>query len=109
MWVRIDDRFTTHPKILVLSLKARWVYLECLCYSAGHLTDGKVPGQLLAGHRRELAELLHQDLLSKDGDSWQIHDWLDWNPSRQQVLQRREAERERMQKWREQRRDKPSE
>jgi hypothetical protein len=105
MWVRIDDRFTTHPKILVLSMKARWLYLECLCYSAGHLTDGKVPSQLMAAHRRELAELLHQDLLSKDGDSYLIHDWLDWNPSRQQVMAKREADRERLRIWREKRRE----
>ena len=105
MWVRLDDRFTTHPKILRCSVQARWLFLECLCYSAGQLTDGRVPVQLLRSHRRELSELLHQSLLSKDGDDYLIHDWADYNPSRQQVLDQRAATRERMQRWRDKRRE----
>jgi len=105
MWVRLDDRFTTHPKILRCSVRARWLFLECLCYCAGQLTDGRVPAQLLRGHRKELSELLHVDLLHKDGEDFVVHDWAVYNGTREQWHQKRAADAERKRRQRDRERD----
>jgi len=39
-WVRIDDNFADHPKIIGLSDSAFRLYIQALCYSNRQLTDG---------------------------------------------------------------------
>ncbi len=43
-WLRVDDKFAEHPKILELGSKAsRWTWLELLCYCARQGKGGVVP------------------------------------------------------------------
>jgi len=101
-WVRIDDQLHAHPKInqaWATAPEAVGFYLLALSYSGCYLTDGRldpafIEQKLPDPRRREatLAALTTFDLLHvAEGDGYQIHDYLDHNPSRKQV----KAERER--------------
>src|SRR2546427_7648780 len=86
-YLNLDDNFTDHPKIDQLSDGAFRLHLAGLCYSAKHLTDGRVPSdrppRLVPTFRtKHLEELLKDGLWTQHRDGYEIHDYLDWNKSR---------------------------
>jgi hypothetical protein len=83
-WVKLDDGFTMHPKVVGLSFEARWAYIESLCYAARYRTDGVVPDVVAANGslRRELAAA---GLWEIETAAVRIHDFLLYNPSREEV------------------------
>lgn len=95
-WARIDDVFPDHPKVVELSDRAFRVHVAAICYAARHLTDGHIPKAavpgLAAGRKAAVTELVRSGLWDKNGNGgFVIHDYLDYNPSREEI----EAERER--------------
>ena len=133
-WVRIDDRFATHPKVVASGPLAMAMQVAALCYCNRELTDGFVP-------RAVARTLLDWQIEDKQGDiyvigvsrsyygqdvecqwvidilvecgmwtaeqgGYRIHDYLDYQPSREQVLAERENNARRQSAWRN--RDKPS-
>lgn len=80
-WVKLDDNFPMHPKVVGLSLEARWAYVESLCYAARFQTDGMVP-DVVAANGSVRAELLDAGLWESGTAAVRIHDFLDWNLSR---------------------------
>jgi hypothetical protein len=95
-WLRLDDAFGDHPKVIGLSDRAFRAHVMGLLYCARHLTDGVVPRAAVpkttAVHELERAGLW----TATRGGGWLIHDFLDYNPSKADVLADREQ-------WREQR------
>lgn len=93
-WVKLDDRFCDHPKIAGLSDRAFRAQVAALCYSAGVLSDGRIPqavGVRIAG--RATRELEAKGVWQRIGqEGWQLHDFLDYQPSREKVLARRAAD-----------------
>ena len=102
-WVKLDDGFADHPKVLNAGPTAAWLYIEGLCYAARYLTDGAILdsslgglGQLTRGRARKLADrLVEVGLWEKNGAGYSIHDYLEYNPSRAQVLDDRQIARRR--------------
>lgn len=100
-WVMFDDQFPEHPKIDGLTDSAFRLHVAGICYSNRQLTDGTVPADQVRRlvprfRRRALDELVARRLwIAVDGD-YQIHDYLQWNKSRAEVL----ADRERLRKAR---------
>jgi hypothetical protein len=99
-WVRIDDHLHAHPKFrLAWEIDPTSVGLElfALSHSAAYLTDGMVDDRFVrpwfrSAHRRQRAvdALVEAGLWVPDGSvGWQIHDYLDYNESREQVEERR--------------------
>lgn len=94
-WVRLDDGFADHPKILAAGPFALVAQVRALCYCARHLTDGHLPKSAvktifaglstLTARQMCLAQLWH-----KNGSGFIIHDYLKYNPSRVDTLQLRE-------------------
>jgi hypothetical protein len=105
-WVRIDDGFYMHPKVVGLSPAAIGLHLCGLCYAADNLTDGHVPkaaiGRLTSAKTvgKMLGELEAAGMWIDEGKSWRIHDYLKYQPSRAQVLAEREKAAERQRKAR---------
>jgi hypothetical protein len=101
-WVRIDDQLHAHPKVLhAMSTDPTSVglHLPALSYSAAYLTDGAVDEafvrQLLVNRRRReraIDALVEAGLWLPNGGGWQIHDYLDFNESREHALARRRAD-----------------
>jgi hypothetical protein len=98
-WIKIDDRLHAHPKFV-----AAWaadpasvgLELFALSHSAAYLTDGAVDEIFVrslfrsaARRRRAIAALVDAGLWLPTGDGWVIHDYLDYNESREALLERR--------------------
>lgn len=102
-WVRLDDGFPEHPKLLKAGPLAMLMQVAALCYCNRHLTDGfipegKVPTLLnldgLGDWREVLSALLREGIWERVDGGYQVHDYLDYQPSRAQVLAEREQKRE---------------
>lgn len=103
-WVRLDDRTTECEKHVAAGPLACWVWIECLCYSARNLSDGRVPRKGVDRWgspeiTQRLIDLAMLDL-TDNPDILQVHDYLDYNPSRLDVEAGREATRQRVTAWR---------
>lgn len=137
-WIKISLDLPMHPKMLAVSVPARWLFLEMLCYCSEYMTDGVVPdavakrlatntasdtlsglqsvmlskelskkaskmlSDLLSVGLTELAEHLLNELksngvpatLSYENGAYLIHDYLDHQASRKDILARQERLRE---------------
>ena len=95
-WVRIEDTFPEHPKVLGLSADAFRLYVIGLCYASRYLTDGFVPALIVVRSPRLVSELVDAGLWAPTGDDdgYAIHDYLVYQPSRVEVEERRKAQSE---------------
>lgn len=102
-WVKVEDTFPDHPKVLGLSDAALACWLRGLCYSSRHLTDGHLPAAALRvlGTSRATAELVTAGLWESVADGWRIHGYEDHQRSRSQVEKVRESARARARSSRE--------
>lgn len=98
MWLRMDDGFMDHPKIIGLSDRAFRRHVLGMLYSARHLTDGHVPTQW--SNDRAIRELVDAGLWKPEHGGYAIHDWAEWNPTAESVHLRRQTERERKRRQR---------
>ena len=108
-WIKHDDNCPDHPKIARLSDSAFRLQFNAKCYCSRHLTDGVVPADMLSRilpgrTQREInslvAELVRGVCFEPivDGGvvvAYQIHDYLDYQQSRADVLAQRKAAAER--------------
>jgi hypothetical protein len=99
-WVKLDDGFWSDPVIDHLGNEAAGVFARMLSYCGQHLTDGKVsPGAVryITRKQRVLDGLEGYGLIVPNGEGYLIPDYLKFNPSREQVEEkrRRDAERKR--------------
>lgn len=98
-WAKVDDQLHGHRKAKLAwkyHPRALGLHLLALSYCAGHLTDGFVDlefveEKLPAGREREnvTAALVNAGLWVPENGGWRINDWLDYNPSRAEVLDKR--------------------
>lgn len=106
-WIKIDDSFPDHPKVVGLSDNAFRVHISALCYCGKYLTDGKVPMKIAARFAEEnmevIAELSLAGLWLEDisNNGFIIHDYLTHQTSKDQVEQKRANLRERQKRYRE--------
>lgn len=110
-WLKVDDGMMSHPKIVTLSDGAFRLFFEVLSLCARHLTDGQITGAALRALRgatpARIRELTRSHapgaapLLEPVGEGvFQVHDFLEYQPSRAKVLQAREATAKRTEAWR---------
>jgi hypothetical protein len=120
-WVRIDDGFGDHPKILAVGPIGAIIHMRAFCYCSRHLTDGFIPmgavegllhgiehigiadggcpGLFEFGHDAnevDWPETLVKNKLwerSKNSDGYFVHDYLDYNPSKREILELRKKKK----------------
>ena len=97
-WLRLDDTFAQHPKIIGLTDPAFRLHIAGMTYAARHLTDGIIPAAALTSlypnrALRTVNELIVADLWHHPGhadcptcqptptNSYTIHDYLLYNPT----------------------------
>src|SRR5688500_12477996 len=102
-WVKLDDNFPDHPKVVNLSDSAFRSYVEALCYSSRLLTGGFIPHRIT--HKRASKELTAAGLWVEVEGGFQIHDFHVYNPPSEEVKERRRQAAERTKRWRDGRRD----
>lgn len=95
-WVRIDEHFADHPKVVQAGPEAMALYIAGLCYCNRFQTDGAIP----RAKARTLLELPDVDttikrlvtatLWEEQGDGrYQVHDYLEYQPSKEEVAEER--------------------
>lgn len=106
-WFKVDDSYWSHPKVLLSGLEARGVWVTAASWCAQHMTDGRIPQDVLltlipAAKRKVLAacdELERLGMWTRDGADWLFHDWTAYNPTRQQIEADRAQHRQRQQRY----------
>ncbi len=119
-WVRLDEEFPDHPKVVTAGPLAGWLHVCALAYCNRHLTDGFVPhaqvprlvnfagvveydedyGQVDLRDAPEvdpyrLAEtLVSLNMWEKRQGGYLIHDFLEYQPSRAEIEAQRKVKRE---------------
>ena len=107
-WARIETSFPRNPKVVALKALGRMgrdallLHVEVLCYCREQFTDGNVfrssARTLSYGFPRaaQLIKLLVQHRLwDETADGWQVHDYLEYNPSATQIRTSMKADAER--------------
>lgn len=95
-WVRIDDRFADHTKIMGLTDKEFRIHVNALCY-AGRMRDPHINPAILPALRATRAQadsLARKGVWDVNSDGWVIHDWDEYqspksNAERQSDYRRR--------------------
>lgn len=110
-WVKLHDGAMQDLKISVLSDSAFRLWIRGLCYCQTALTDGLIPHEALrdmGAKRKDIDELAHPQvpgraaLWERMGSfGFRVHDYLDWNDSRERVNGRKQAAKERKAQWEE--------
>lgn len=115
-WGRLHDQANGNAKLLALS-NAAWRLWGCgLIYSNANLTEGFIPEHAIptfgvrvknqADLKRAIDELCaslvpgKKSLWTRVTDGYQIHDFLDWNDSREAVLRERSRSKDRVERFR---------
>lgn len=96
-------------KISTLSDSAFRLWVRGLCYCQTALTDGLIPHAALrdmGAKRRDVDELSAVRIPGRcalwdrvDGFGFKVHDYLDWNDSREKVSARRAGAKKRKEEW----------
>lgn len=96
-WVRIHDGALTHPKLVGLSDKAFRLWVWGLCYCQMHLTNGVIPAAAVPRPMQTAEMLIVAKLWDARAEGgFHVHDYLDWNDSRELVTKKRTEAKERM-------------
>ena len=105
-WIKLDENFTENPKIIAAGYAAAMLYIAGLGYCARNQTDGFIPDVAVVGMLRSRRCPLLAHKLTTSGlwvvteGGYFVHDYLEWQRSREQRDQHLKAGRERQQKWR---------
>lgn len=116
MWFKVDDQLYQHPKVrriprtrveVPLRTAAFGLWTLCGAYSGDRLSDGFVPEEVAEQHDPTgvlVPALVDAGLWTPDevdGEpGYRFHDWLDVNPSREEVLRKRAESAARQQRSR---------
>lgn len=119
-WVRLDEDFPDHPKVVTAGPLAGWMHVCALAYCNRHLTDGFVPHAQIARlvnfagivdldedpgpiDARDLPDVSPYDLAErlvnlgiweKRQGGYLIHDFLDYQPSRAEIEAQRKVKKD---------------
>ncbi len=108
-YLLIDDGMSDNPKVAGLSDRAFRLWITTLVYCARHLNNGAISELALVTTavtckiRRKkgvVEELISAGLWEVTDQGWQVHDYLKYNPSRDEIEARRELARERKRRHR---------
>ncbi|HEY7467201.1 MAG TPA: hypothetical protein VIB47_10980 [Dehalococcoidia bacterium] len=103
-WVKVDDAMPRHPKLIGLGkdrLACQGLWLDGMCYASHYLTDGIVPdGALQKGTARYAERLVTAGLWDRIDGGYRIHDYLEYQPSKADVLEARRKNAQRQSRHR---------
>ena len=97
-WFNVDDGFAFHRKVVAAGNAAIGLWARAGAWSAGELTEGFIPDHMVStmGTLAQARKLVTVGLWTTVEGGYQFHEWSDdgRNPTRQQVLERRNKDRE---------------
>lgn len=93
-WVRVDDAFYDHPKFLRAGMCATGAWLCLVAWSNRNRKDGKIPDAIpprLGISPDDMQTLEECELAHRNDDGWELHDYLDYQPSSDEIAARAEV------------------
>jgi hypothetical protein len=107
-WAKLDDGFVDNLKIQPVGWAARGVWATGLAWCSRKLSDGRISAKaaaILEFPPEAVEELVAAGLwhVADDGNGWVVHDYLEYNPSKAEVVATRDAAKKRMGKVRDRR------
>src|SRR5581483_2662445 len=114
-WIRLSDNYNDHPKFDHLSDGAFRLWHQAMGFCRTYKTDGLIPTKAIRGFKAYSPKRMRELLTPwQDGENplWhaiegfgvKVHDYLEWNPSKDEENDRRRSSRDQMRAIREQRR-----
>ena len=104
-WAKLSVGFFRHPKVSNLSAEDQIRFLKLVTFCAEYLTDGEITKQQIGTQWAlkwsravpSLDRLVSAGLVDvgTSADRWMVHDFRDWQETKEQAEARREANRER--------------
>ena len=104
-WGRLDDSFYDHPKTLRIWRKcpgAVGLHARAISYCAKHQTDGYIMAEIVNGlsplqrdREEQVKALIEEQAWYESEDDFAVHDYLDYNPSKEETEAKRAADRDR--------------
>mgnify|MGYP000964136833 FL=1 len=99
-WVALDDQIFMNKKVARCDPSTKLLYIVGLVYCGNQLTDGYIEqdtlpllagmaGIDLANAKQNASKLVSIGLGDVTADKWHIPDYLDYNPSREEVLHKK--------------------
>lgn len=113
-WFKVDDKLHSHPKRFRAGLEAMGLWTLCGSWTSDQLTDGFIPeyiAEQMGGRnwRRLAGRLVTAGLWVEafdDGEpGWRFHQFLDRNPSRNDVEEQRAKNAQKIADWRAKKRE----
>ena len=108
-WARLEDNYFTHHKVADLSKDAKLLDLAAIAFSSRELRDGElshkdvrvIAAQVDVQDPLEITQqLIAHGRWGATETGFVIHDYLQYNPSREEVLKDREKTARRVAEWR---------
>lgn len=102
LWFQTETRVRTHPKMLAAGRAASWTWVCGNCYAKDQMTDGFIPEAMLASLvpgvslreiKRDAERLVAVGLWRVAPGGYQIHDYLQYNESKADILAKQEQDR----------------
>lgn len=102
-WFRLEDSFHSNLKVQRAGNGAVGLWVRCGTWSSHYLTDGVIPPEVYTsmGRTREVEALVAQRLWVPTSEGMLMPDYLDYQPSKAEVDQRRKKDMERKRAQRE--------
>lgn len=110
-WLKVDDRFRTNPKVVSAGAEGLALDVAGMCFCAENETDGFIPYAVVPSLfpvrqpykvAQRLVDLNRWAIA--DGGFW-VHDYLKYNPSHAELEKKRAATQQRVNDWRNARRN----
>ncbi|MEP7763865.1 hypothetical protein [Sanguibacter sp. 25GB23B1] len=104
-WLKLDDMFAWHRKVRRLSDGAFRLHVTAMNMAARDGLDGHISHEdlddmpAIRSADKRATELVLRGLWEPSSNGWVIHDFLEYNPSREQVRAQQRASRERKARW----------
>lgn len=98
-WALVDDKYFSNPKITALPVPVSYMYLASLAFANGYMTDGIItpPGLMIIATQAKIKNakaaaksLVEAELWEVVDEGWFIHDYFEYNKSRDFILAERE-------------------
>lgn len=99
VWIKFDDRFDQHPKVVGLDDGSYRLWTRAIAYCSRNLTDAFLSRAAAKELRpsdwaRCAGRLIKAGLFEAADGGYIVHDYHDYQPSKQHVLSIREARKE---------------
>lgn len=87
VWFKVDDDFFANAKVMLAGNAAAGLYVRCGTWSSKHLTEGFIPTKVAKdfGSPGEIRAIVRERLWVVQEDGYLMRDFLEYNPTKEQV------------------------